>query len=130
MQRISKTFSFRIHGPTLSGLWYAYLWMMIGALALSLLLRFGHFEEEELSGYSYFVHGAAILLGSIISGRRTKRKGWYQGGLTGLFYGILLFVISFLALDSAFSPLELLLIGPAMLIGTVGGIFGKNMSRS
>lgn len=130
MQSFRRLFTFRLTGPTLSGLWYAYLWMMIGALILSLVLEFSSLDEQDLSKFTYLVHAAALFIGGWVSGRRTHRKGWIQGGTTGLLYGIVLWVISFLALNTAVTIKEIVLLLPAAIIGTIGSIIGKNLQSN
>lgn len=129
MHIIRRLFSLRITHPTLSGLWYAFFWMMIGALILSLLLHASLMEEEQLSLYTYIVHGIALLFGGLISGKRSGKKGLYQGAITGLFYSILLLLISFLALDHSIGLANLVLILPAILIASAGGVFGVNLRK-
>ncbi|WP_223069203.1 TIGR04086 family membrane protein [Paenibacillus caui] len=130
MEFIRRFVPFRIPGATLSGLWYAYFWMMLGALALSLLLKWSSLEEQDLTSCTYGVHAISVLLGGYVSGKRSERRGWYQGGLTGTLYGVLLFVISFLALDYSFEFGDFLFFIPAFLIGAAGGIFGKNARKN
>ncbi|GGA41973.1 TIGR04086 family membrane protein [Paenibacillus physcomitrellae] len=130
MEHIRRFMPFRIAGPTLSGLWYAYLWMMLGALFLSLLLKWSPLEETSLSTFTYVIHALSLLIGSFVSGKRSERKGWYQGAITGILYAILLFVISFLALDSTFKGGDFFYFIPAFLIGAIGGIFGKNARKN
>lgn len=129
MQYIRLIFSFRLSHPTLSGLWYSFLWMMIGALFLSLLIQSEVIEETGLTVYIYIVHAIAALMGGIVSGKRAGRRGLYQGSITGLFYGILLFIISFLALDHSLTISDLILIIPALILGGMGGAFGVNLRR-
>ncbi|MNJ52362.1 TIGR04086 family membrane protein [Paenibacillus bouchesdurhonensis] len=121
--------SLRLTHPTLSGIWYAFLWMMIGALVLSLLLQSGSLEEHNLTWPIYIVHAAALLFGGLTSGKRAGHKGWYQGSLTGLFYGILILCISLLALDSSPGLSDLTLLFPAIAIGALGGMFGVNLHK-
>lgn len=121
--------SIRLSHPTLSGIWYAFLWMMIGALILSLLLQSGALEEHSLTWPIYTVHAAALLCGGLTSGKRAGQKGWYQGSLTGLFYAILILGISFLALDNSPRLSDFTLLLPAILIGAVGGMFGVNLHK-
>ncbi|WP_138495681.1 TIGR04086 family membrane protein [Paenibacillus pinistramenti] len=130
MQQIRRLLPFRIAGPTLSGLWYAYLWMMLGALILSLLLRWTNLQEDNLSPLTYVIHGLSVFAGSFISGKRSDRKGWYQGALTGTLYSIVLNIISFLALDATIGGHDLLYLIPAFIIGAAGGIFGKNAKKN
>lgn len=129
MNFIRRIASIRISHPTLSGLWYAFLWMMIGALALSLLLQFDMLEEQKLNLYTYIVHSIAILFGGLVSGKRAQVKGLYQGSITGLIYGILVFVISFLALNSSIQWATLVWLLPALAIGAIGGVLGVNLNR-
>ncbi|MBU5674552.1 TIGR04086 family membrane protein [Paenibacillus brevis] len=129
MHIIRRLFSLRITHPTLSGLWYAFFWMMFGALILSLLLHASLMEEEQLSLYTYIVHSIALLFGGLVSGKRSGKKGLYQGAITGLFYSILLLLISFLALDHSIGLTNLALILPATLIASAGGVFGVNLRK-
>ncbi|RCX22442.1 putative membrane protein (TIGR04086 family) [Fontibacillus phaseoli] len=129
MHFIRRLGSFGLSHPTLSGLWYAFFWMMIGAFVLSLLLQSNILEEENLSLYTYIVHGASLLAGGVVSGKRAKQKGLYQGSITGLIYGILLLLISFLALDNSLGLGELALVVPALVLGAIGGVFGVNLNK-
>lgn len=129
MHFIRNLFGFRISQPTVSGLWYAFLWMMIGALILSLLLQGEMLDEPELALYTYLVHGIAVLFGGIVSGKRAKQRGWYQGGLTGLLYVVLLLLISFLALDTSLMLRDCILLAPGLVIGAFGGMIGVNLNR-
>lgn len=129
MHFIRRMVSFRLSHPTLSGLWYAFFWMMMGALVLSLLLQSSVLEEDELKLYTYMVHGVSLLAGGLVSGKRAGQKGLYQGSITGLIYGILLLLISFLALDHSLGLGELGLIFPALLLGAIGGVFGVNLNK-
>ncbi|WP_334075662.1 MULTISPECIES: TIGR04086 family membrane protein [Paenibacillus] len=129
MHLIRRMFSFRFSHPTVSGLWYAFLWMMIGALILSLLLQSGILEEEELTWYTYLVHGISLLAGGLVSGKKAGHKGLYQGSITGGLYGLLLLLVSFLALDHALGVQEFALLIPSLLLGAVGGVFGVNFTK-
>ncbi|MDQ0090011.1 putative membrane protein (TIGR04086 family) [Paenibacillus anaericanus] len=124
----TRRLTVRLTHPTLSGLWYAFLWMMIGALVLSLLLHFSLLEESQLPWCTYVVHSISIVMGGIVSGKRARQKGWYQGALTGLLYGILLLLISFLALDTSLTLSDLALLIPTFVLGALGGVIGVNVS--
>lgn len=129
MHFIRNFVPFRIAGATLPGLWYAFLWMMIGALGLSLVLKWSSLEEQDLTAWTYAVHAFSLLAGAFVSGKRSERKGWHQGAITGILYVILIFIISFLALNSSLKGGDLLYFIPAFLIGAAGGIFGKNARK-
>jgi putative membrane protein (TIGR04086 family) len=129
MHLIRRIFGMRMSQPTVAGLWYGFLWMMIGALILSLLLQGEMVEELELSMYTYLVHAVAVLFAGIVSGKRAKQKGWYQGALTGALYVLILLLISFLALDTSLGLREWAYILPGFVIGAIGGMIGVNLGR-
>ncbi|MFC7681304.1 TIGR04086 family membrane protein [Paenibacillus sp. GCM10028914] len=129
MEPIRRVFSLRINSPILSGLLYSFMWMFLGALALSLLLWASNLSEEDLFLYTFLIHGIAAAFGGIVSGKRAGNKGWYYGCLTGLLYGIMLIVIGFLALDSSLSFSDFTLIGTVLFGGAIGGMFGVNLRK-
>ncbi|USB34281.1 TIGR04086 family membrane protein [Paenibacillus sp. YPG26] len=129
MEYKRRLLPFRISHPTVSGLWYSFLWMMIGALILSLFLHLGQMQEDNLSVYTYLIHAASIGFGGIAAGKRSGRRGWYQGGLVGCLYGVIVLLISFLALDSQLILNDFILLIPAFLIGMAGGVMGVNLRR-
>lgn len=129
MEPIRRVFSLRITNPVLSGLLYSFMWMFLGAFGLSLILWASNLSEDDLSFYTFLVHGIAAAFGGIVSGKRAGNKGWYYGCLTGLIYGIMLIVIGFLALNSSLSWSDLTLIGAVFVAGSIGGMFGVNLSK-
>ncbi|RUT28736.1 TIGR04086 family membrane protein [Paenibacillus zeisoli] len=129
MEYKRRMLPFRISHPTVSGLWYGFLWMMIGALILSLFLHISQMPEENLAVYTYLIHALSIGFGGIAAGKRSSRKGWYQGGLVGFLYCVIVLLISFLALDSQFTLNDFVMLIPASLIGMVGGVMGVNLHK-
>jgi len=100
--------------------------MIFGAFILSLLLWLTSMQENELSIYTYVVHGISVGIGGFVAGKRAGSKGWYQGGLTGALYGLIILIIGFLALDSPFDLAMIIGVAAVFLIGAVGGIMGVN----
>jgi len=129
MHMIRRVLSFRIANPILSGLYYSFFWMMLGALVLSLLLWSSGMNEQSLSRYIYVVHAVASLFGGIVAGKRAGKRGWYQGGLTGILYGALIIMIGFLALDSHLRTGDLLLLATVLASAAIGGMFGVNLKN-
>jgi putative membrane protein (TIGR04086 family) len=104
--------------------------MLLGAFVLSLLLWGSGLQEEDLAMYTYIVHGIAAAFGGLTAGRRASSKGWYQGSLTGAFYGLIVLLIGFLALDSTPQGIDFLWVLAAAGISALGGIFGVNLQKS
>ena len=76
------------------GLLRAFLLSLIFLLLSTAALYFSLLSEAFVP---YFVFGAiilSILSGSIYVGKRTDEKGWLRGGITGLFYVLVLLILS------------------------------------
>lgn len=130
MSLIRRLFSWKISSPVLSGLCRSFLWMLLGAFVLSLLLWGSGLQEEDLTIYTYIVHGIAAAFGGLTAGSRAASKGWYQGALTGVFYGLIILLVGFLALDSTPEGMDFLWVLAAAGISALGGMFGVNLQKS
>lgn len=129
MSQINRVTQLRISSPILSGLTYSFLWMIFGALALSMMLLLSGLQEENLSHYSYIVHSFALFVGGLTAGRRSSQRGWYYGGMMGILYCLIVMLISFLAFDAHLGYSILVLLVAAFSVGGIGGILGVNMKR-
>ncbi|RAP77940.1 TIGR04086 family membrane protein [Paenibacillus montanisoli] len=116
--------------PMLAGLLYASIWLAVGALLLSTMLRWGSMQETQLPLYSLIVHGCASLAGGFVAGKRSGMRGWYYGGILGIAYGLLILLVSFLSMNTGISGRTFTMLISALLCGAFGGIFGVNMKRS
>lgn len=116
--------------PLLSGILYASVWLAAGALFLSLLLRFGSMQENDLPTYSLVVHGCSALAGGFVAGRRSKQRGWYYGGMLGIAYGMLVLLVSFLASNTGFNAKTMSMLAEVLISGSFGGMVGVNTKRS
>jgi putative membrane protein (TIGR04086 family) len=130
MQFIRQFITFRISNPILAGLCYAFSWMMLGAFILSLFLWLSGMQEHDLNVYIYIIHAFSSAVGGMVSGKRSGRKGWVHGGLTGIFYGLIILLIGFLALDNSFVISDISWIGASFVIGAIGGVFGINLKNN
>lgn len=115
--------------PLLFGIMYAAIWLSIGALILSALLRWGNMAEGALPGNSLIVHGLAALAGGFVAGKRSGQRGWYYGCLLGFIYGLLVLLVGFLANNSGVSGRTLTMLAETLLAGGLGGMFGVNAKR-
>ncbi|MNB89626.1 hypothetical protein D3C75_366610 [compost metagenome] len=130
MYLIRRLFSWRISSPVLSGLCRSFMWMLLGAVVLSLLLWSSGMKEQDLAMYTYIVHGIAAAFGGLTAGRRAESRGWYQGALTGILYGVIVLLVGFLALDSSPAGIDGLWVLAAAAVSALGGIFGVNLQKS
>ena len=76
------------------------------------------------------VTGVSILIGSMISTRKIRKNGLLNGGMVGLIYIIILYLISSLFLAGfslTFNSFIMLVVG--IITGMIGGIIGVNTNR-
>ncbi|TVY11935.1 TIGR04086 family membrane protein [Paenibacillus cremeus] len=116
--------------PLFVGLMYAGLFMLLGTLTASLILLGTNLPESSWLSSTLFIHGVAMFAGGLTTGKRSGSKGWYHGGLLGLVYTIIVWIIGFLAYDGGLSK-ELMYLGVvAFLAGAFGGMIGVNLKGS
>lgn len=126
MNPLSRLGKVRISSPVLSGLIWSCIWLGIGALLLSALLAVSSLREDGILPWVFGIHGAASLAGGFVSARRSGRKGWYFGAVSGAIYALLVVIASFLAMDTDWSLRIAALLGVACLTGAFGGMIGVN----
>jgi len=112
------------------GLFVATLLVFAGSLLTATVLRFTSVSEQTLSYWTYGTSAIALLIGGFVSGRHSGQRGWYYGGVTGLLYGTLIWIIGFLGFDASFDTATLWFLVMAFLCAALGGILGVNLSRN
>jgi len=123
---ISRIWKVRISSPIFSGLVWSCIWLGIGALLLSMLLSASSLREGDILPWVFGIHGAASLAGGFVSARRSGRRGWYFGAVSGVIYSLLVLLASFLAMDTDWSLRIAALLGVTCLSGAFGGMVGVN----
>ena len=115
--------------PLFSGLVYAFVFMGICTIVLSLMLWLSSFQEQSLSAAAFVIHGVAVFTGGFTAGRNSLRKGWLNGGMVGLMYTLIIILVGFLGFDSSLNLQSLLLLGICLAAGAVGGMLGVNVRK-
>lgn len=118
-----------IASPLLAGVIFSLIWLAAGALLLSLLLHFTSMKESNLGLYTLIVHAVSALAGGLTSGKRSERKGWYNGSILGLLYGVIVLIVSFLSSNASITWQSIILLGAALVAGAFGGIVGVNLKK-
>lgn len=119
----------RISSPILSGLIFSLAVMLVGVLVVSLLLTVTGLGEDALPMFVYIIHGAALLIGGFVTGRKRGTKGWYHGGMLGILYWLLIMIVGFLSINATFGMDVLMTAGICFVTGAIGGILGVNTSK-
>lgn len=119
----------RITSPLFSGLVYSFTMMTIGTIVTSLFLLLTSTQESSLHTLTTIIHAVSLFIGGWVSGKRAGSRGWYHGGMVGLFYFILIFLVGFLAFDAGLNLQSLQLLGILFAAGALGGILGVNTQK-
>ncbi|MFC4769687.1 TIGR04086 family membrane protein [Effusibacillus consociatus] len=112
--------------PVLHGLIYAFAVAFGAILLATMLLTWSSIPEAKLPVIVYIINLASVLTGSFVAARRTGEKGWYYGGLTGLFYSVAITILGFMLVSASFTLHNLVQIALLSSIGGLGGIIGVN----
>lgn len=119
----------RITSPLFSGLVYSFTMMTIGTVVTSLFLLLTSAQESSLPTLTTIIHAVSLFIGGWVSGKRAGSRGWYHGGMVGMFYFILIFLVGFLAFDAGLNLQSLKLLSILFAAGALGGILGVNTQK-
>jgi putative membrane protein (TIGR04086 family) len=102
--------------------------LLLFTIVLSTLLRFTPLTENDLGFLPTLLSAAALIVGGVFTGVKSRTKGWLAGGLTGFFFSLL--IIFFRIVFSHHLPNLNQIVFYLMAIGlmSLGGIFGVNLS--
>jgi putative membrane protein (TIGR04086 family) len=116
--------------PVFTGILSTMSLVLLGSLLTTLLLQFSSISETSMPYFTYTINGFSLFIGGLLAGRKGGHRGWYYGGLTGIFYFLVIATIGFLAFNVNPQVSSLVYLTISFMIGAVGGIFGVNFSRS
>jgi putative membrane protein (TIGR04086 family) len=119
-------FAVRSSSSVVTGLLITFGIVLIGALFTSVLLITTDVRESSLPYFTYAINFVALLVGGFFSGKRSGNRGWYYGGLTGLAYFALIFLIGYLGYNEPMKWTSMLFLLGAFLVSAMGGILGVN----
>lgn len=114
----------------IKGSLFAIITSAILLLIFAILLCYTSLSESTMLPVILVVTGVSILIGSMISTRKIRKNGILNGGMVGLIYIIILYLISSLFLAGfslTFNPFIMLVVG--IITGMIGGIIGVNTNR-
>ncbi|SDE60133.1 putative membrane protein, TIGR04086 family [Paenibacillus sp. UNCCL117] len=115
--------------PLLSGLMLSAGVALIGTLLASLLMLGTGLSENSWLAVTLIIHGLALTAGGFVTGKRSESKGWYRGGLLGIMYTFVVWLIGFLAYDSSITRELMMIAGLALAAGAFGGMVGVNVKK-
>mgnify|MGYP001420572424 CR=1 FL=1 len=112
----------------LYGLLFIFVIIVAVGFILSLILQFSSLTEQSLQWVTAAVTFVALFVGGFIAGGKGKEAGWVLGGITGLGFVIIVFLIQFLGFNTGYELTQLLHHIAYILTATIGGVIGVNLS--
>ncbi|WP_257008307.1 TIGR04086 family membrane protein [Bacillus sp. FJAT-45350] len=98
------------------------------SFVVSLILMFSSFTEASFSWIIMAVSFLSLFIGGVMSGGKAKEKGWLAGGLTGILFTLITFLVQYLGYNAGFSPEQYMFHGGYILAAAFGGIIGVNLA--
>lgn len=118
----SKVFSSVLYG------WiFIFGFILSGSFILSFFLKFTEVEFAKSSWITVTISFIALFFGGLTAGIKNKEKGWFIGGLTGISFSVLIFLVQFLGFNESFTGEQLFIHLGFILLSILGGIFGVNL---
>jgi|SRR5690625_3583197 len=111
------------------GLLYAIVSMLIMTVLFSVVLWLSGMKETNLAIFAYIIHLVALLIGGFIAGKQRGSKGWYNGGLMGVVYFLMVILIGYLGFDASLELSMFILLAIALIAASLGGMIGVNMHQ-
>lgn len=101
---------------------------IIGLLIFSLILTYTNVKESAQMPTVITIMAISIIVGSIISTRKVSKKGLLNGGLVGLIYILVIYLLSSIFVTNfSMNTHTLITIIVAIIAGTLGGVIGVNL---
>lgn len=106
------------------------IFTFISLIILSAVLTYTSVSENIGNSAIIVINGVSILIGSGIVTKNQKSKGILKGGLCGLCYIAIIYVISSLvSLDFSLNTSSIIMITISIIAGGIGGIIGVNLNK-
>ena len=105
----------------LRGILISFLFTLCMLIIYSVLLVYTSLSEQTIRPVIITITGVSILIGSSLGTRKLHKNGMISGGIIGVSYILLLYLISS-TLNSNFSINWVSII--MIIVGLIGGIFG------
>ncbi len=123
MESSSNKFIKKIFKGVLISLVVSFVLLAIFAIVLT----YTSVSENTIVPVIIVVTGISILVGTILESRKIVKNGIWLGGIIGLVYVLILYIISsLLNADFSINTQSFILILVAIFSGMIGGIIGVN----
>lgn len=115
-------------GIIIKGSAIAIIITIVGLLILSFVLAYTELKESFTMPLIWITMGISVLVGGIISSKKLKNNGLINGGVAGLIYILVIYILSSLVVGNfALNTYSFVAIVISIITGILGGIIGVNL---
>ncbi len=105
----------------------SFLTTIIALTVFAVLLTYTDLSENTIKPVIITVTGISILIGSSIGTRKLRKNGLMTGGIIGVSYILIIYLISSVMNSNfALSLISVIMMGVGIIGGILGGIIGVN----
>ena len=99
-------------------------------LIFAMLLCYTNLAESTMVPVVLVITGISILIGGMISTKTIRKNGLLNGGLVGLIYIIILYLVSSLCITGFSLTLNsFIMLLTGTIAGMIGGVIGVNLNK-
>jgi putative membrane protein (TIGR04086 family) len=111
----------------LKGVIMAFVITIILLVFFSLLLRFTSLSESRLHLLNNLTMIFSLAISSLYAAIKIKEKGWLHGGIVGLLYYLVIFLINLIFIRDTEISILLSKLLISVVTGIIGGMIGINL---
>lgn len=109
---------------------FSYIITLVLIVIYSFVLAFTSVPESSISLFTFVSGMISVFIGSSVSLIKIKEKGLINGGIVGLLYILVLYVLSSIfSTGFGINGYALWMILFNVIVGMIGGIIGVNISK-
>ena len=122
MEIVKKNYIF------VKGILISFIISIILFYILGIILSVSNIPEKIITPAIMVITGISILIGTSITAFKTKEKGLLKGGVSGLIYFTILYLISSICLKNfEINMYSIIMMAVAFTCGSIGGMVGVNI---
>ena len=108
----------------------SFLLTIIFLIIFSLVLTYTEIQENTIEPVIIILSSISILICSFVTSKKIKSKGIITGGILGVTYFLLLYILSSI-FNASFSlnMYSIIMMISCVITGMIGGILGVNFTR-
>lgn len=108
---------------------FSLLIMLVLTFIVTLFNYIGLFNLKIVNAFSYITPFLSSLIGGMVLGRRSNKKGYLEGLKLGLIMILLLFIFNFLALNQGYTLPNIILYIIILGASILGSMVGINLKK-